>query len=330
MLAFFSLCVVTQKAEIGDKLRRSVYVISLVSRFENRRAFHGMKISRAKFNTQLTITVFGTLLITGCFESNRSTAQLCENNPSICAKLNVQDGQCRHERTDLIWKRFNVLKKPSDLNKFDELMLTKKYARCMELVAQIETTTLKAKKTLRTEALFHAFDSIERLELELKSSYQPSIIYYRWTQGDNEALEQFLKLEETEYLDTPELQLGLATYYVDKDKLHTIDLLQKSLMLYDGRAGKTRDKTVPEAIKSLATANHSLGNLDIAYLWALVGSEMDLPVAKQAQLKLLYPMEDARRDQISDIAGDIASAIEDGDFNSGLLSTLAIIDNKKE
>ncbi|EOD77960.1 hypothetical protein RN22_01500 [Grimontia sp. AD028] len=274
---------------------------------------------------KLAIATITPLLLAGCFESNRSTAQLCENYPQICNKLNVQDGQCRHERTDLIWKRYDVVKKESDLNKFDELLLTKKYAKCMELAAQIETTTLKSKKTLRTEALFHAYDAIDKLEQQLKSSYQPSIIYYRWTQGDNEALEQFLKLEETEYLNTPELQLGLATYYVDKDKEHTIKLLLKALSYYDGRAGETREKAIPDVVKSLATANHSIGKLDEAYLWALVGGELGLPIAKEAQLKLLYPMADSRRATIADIAKDIASEIEDGDFEKGLLMQLATL-----
>ncbi|WP_325893404.1 DUF2989 domain-containing protein [Grimontia sp. NTOU-MAR1] len=278
---------------------------------------------------KLAVAAIPTLFIAGCFESNRSTAQLCENYPQICQKLNVSDGQCRHERTDLIWKRYDVVKKGSDLNKFDELLLTKKYAKCMELAAQIETTTLKEKKTLRTEVLFHAYDTIEKLEQKLKSSYQPSIIYYRWTQGDNEALEQFLKLEETEYLNTPELQLGLATYYVDKDKEHTIKLLVKSLTLYDGRAGETKDKAIPEVIKSLATANHSIGKLDDAYLWALVGGELGLPIAKKAQLKLLYPMTDSRRETIADIAKDIALEIEDGDFDKGLLIQLAALAEPK-
>ncbi|MDD1781332.1 DUF2989 domain-containing protein [Enterovibrio sp. ZSDZ35] len=278
-----------------------------------------MTTGRIPVTLKLIAAIFVPTLLSGCFESNRSTAQLCENYPQICHKLNVRDGQCRHERTDLIWMRFDVEKKPSDLNKFDELMLTKKYARCMELSAQIETTTLKERKTKRTEALYHAYDSIERIEEELTTSYQPSIIYYRWTQGDNDALDQFLRLEETEYLDTPELQLGLATYYVDKDKEHTIDILLKSLSFYDGRAGETRDKTVPEAVKSLATANHSLGLLDEAYMWALVGQDLGLPIAKEAQLKLLYPMPDNRRDDIADIANDVSSAIEDGDFERDLL-----------
>lgn len=281
-----------------------------------------MKATHRIFSFKMTTTLLGSLLLMGCFESNRNTKQLCENSPQICNKLNLPDGQCRHERTDLIWMRFEVEKKPLDLNKFDELLLTKKYAKCMGLAAQIETTTLKSKKTRRTEALYHAFDSIARLEKELKSSYQPSIIYYRWSQGDKEAIEQFLKLEETEYLDTSELQLALATYYVNKDKLHTITLLLKSLSFYDGRAGKTRNKIIPEVIKTLATSYHSQGNLDMAYLWAMIGKNLDIPIAKEAKLKLFYPMSNEKRLHIKKIAHQISKSIVKGDFDENMLKSI--------
>lgn len=55
--------------------------------------------------------------------------------------------------------------------------------------------------------------------------------------------------------------------------------------------------------------------------------ELGLPIAKEAQLKLLYPMADARRVQIADIAQDIASEIESGDFNNNLLNALAALQN---
>lgn len=286
-----------------------------------------MSMTSLKFNfrtyyfKRLAAFIF-VILLSGCFENNRNTNKLCSNYPEICFKLNNNDGQCRHERTDLIWARYDFVKKPSDLNKFDELLLTKKYAKCMLNVAQIETTTLKAKKTLRTEALFHAYDSIERIEKELKTSYQPSIIFYRWTQGDREALEQYLKLEETEYLNTPELQLGLASYYADKDKAHTVSLLLKSLSFYDGRSGYTQDKIIPEVIKSLATINHGQGKLNDAYLWALIGENLGLPVAKEAQLKFLYPMSDEQRDQMIQIAELIAESIEDGQFEKNNLKLI--------
>lgn len=274
-----------------------------------------MKATRHIYWFKISATLLSCSLLIGCFESNRSTNQICENYPLICNKLNLQDGQCRHERNDLIWIRLETQKKPTDLNTFDELIVTQKYAKCMELAAQIETTTLKTKRTLRTEALFHALNSIERIEKELKTSYQPSIIYYRWSQGDNAALEQFLKLEETEYLDTPELQLALATYYVDKDKFHTNSLLLKSLSLYDGRSGKTRDNVIPEVLKTLATSNHSLGKLDDAYLWALIGKKLGVRVANEAKLKLLYPMSDEKRQYITQLADTISTSIEDGNFD---------------
>lgn len=274
------------------------------------------------FSLKTTISLLWVLVLTGCFESDRKTNQLCENNPRLCNDLNTGDAQCQNERTDLIWGRLRVQKKSSDLHKFDELLLTKKYAKCMESAAQIETTTLKSKKTRRTEALYSALDSIERIENALKLSYQPSIIYYRWSQGDKDAMAQFLKLEETEYLNTSELQLALATYYVNKDKSHTITLLLKSLTFYDGKAVNTRKKIIPEAIKTLATSHHALGNVDAAYLWALIGRKLGLPIATDARLKFLYPMSDKKRHQIAAKANRIAKSIEKGKFDKTMLNAI--------
>lgn len=281
-----------------------------------------MKLTAIKTVSLLSVVTASSMLLTGCFEGRQNTKKVCGDNPELCAELNVGDGQCRFERSDLVFQRLAVKEKPSDLNKFEELKLVKRYQRCMELVASIEPTTLKSKKTLRTEALFHAYEEIDRLNEELRDSYQPAIIYYRWSHGDNAALEQFLKLEGTKYLETPELQLGLATYYVDKDKPKTIIILKHALALFDGKNGDTREKVLPEAIKSLATANHASQNMDAAYMWAMVGKQFNLPITNQTQLDRMYPMSPAKRKLISDVADDIASAIDDGDFQATMVNAL--------
>ncbi|WBA14083.1 DUF2989 domain-containing protein [Salinivibrio proteolyticus] len=261
------------------------------------------------------------LLLAGC-EGEPTTNQVCDTHPELCEGLNIGDGQCRFERSDLIFKRLAVDEKPSDLNKLAELKQTQVYLRCMELVAGIEPTTLKERKTKRTEAVYHAYDSIERLERELKDSYQPPVIYYRWSQGDNSALPQFLKLEGTQHLETPQLQLGLATYYVTRDRHKTVRILLHVLELYDGNDEEVRDEVIPEAIKSLATTNHALERFDHAYLWAKVGKDYNLPIADSDQLARLYPLSEERRNQLESLAKDISSAIRDGDFEATLVNAL--------
>ncbi|SIN77377.1 DUF2989 domain-containing protein [Salinivibrio sp. ES.052] len=264
----------------------------------------------------------GLLLLTGC-DGAPTTTQVCETHPELCEGLNTGDGQCRFERSDLIFDRLAVYQNPSDLNKLSELKQTKLYLRCMELVAEIEPTTLKERKTTRTEAVYHAYDSITRLESELEASYQPPVIYYRWSQGDNSALPQFLKLEGTRHLETPQLQLGLATYYVSRDKPKTVRILLHTLELYDGHDNTVMKNVIPEAIKSLATTNHALKRFEHAYLWAKVGQSYNLPIASGDRLSRLYTLTEQQEKSLQTLAFKISAAIDDGDFQASMLAPLS-------
>ena len=172
-----------------------------------------------------------SLLLSGCFDSYRTTERLCDNNPNLCQSLNLNDSQCRIQRTSLILQRHTTLQTPTDQQKFKELKATKEYQFCLEYAARIEPTKLKQRKTNRMQALYHSYESIERLNFQLLSSQDPSIIYYRWSQGDQTALLQFLALEGDPKLESPELQLALASYYIRKDKTKTLDILHHSLSL---------------------------------------------------------------------------------------------------
>ncbi|TOF43654.1 hypothetical protein CGJ28_17955, partial [Vibrio parahaemolyticus] len=62
-----------------------------------------------------------TLTLTGCFEGNVTTEELCQKTPELrCENLNMDDGQCRIPRTKLIWHRFELLKNPSEENQITE------------------------------------------------------------------------------------------------------------------------------------------------------------------------------------------------------------------
>ncbi|OOE94882.1 hypothetical protein BZG78_05925 [Salinivibrio sp. MA351] len=265
--------------------------------------------------------VTSLLLLVGC-DGQPTTNQVCETHPELCEGLNIGDGQCRFERSDLIFDRLAVDQKPTDLNKLTELKQTKAYLRCMELVAEIEPTTLKQRKTKRTEAVYHAYDAIARLEDELEASYQPPVIYYRWSQGDNGALPQFLKLEGTPHLETPQLQLGLATYYVSRDKAKTVEILLHALELYDGRDLTVKQDVIPEVIKSLATTNHALKRFEHAYLWAKVGQSYNLPIANSDRLSRLYTLSEQQETSLQRLAFEISAAIDDGNFQASLLAPI--------
>ncbi|MGF1691874.1 DUF2989 domain-containing protein [Photobacterium kagoshimensis] len=267
--------------------------------------------STAKFKL---LTVLGcTLLLSGCFERHRSTDSLCESYPDICAQLNVNDGQCRLQRASLIWKRYDVLKNPIDSEKFKELKFTHNYQMCLEYAARIEPTELKERKTNRMQALIHSYDSIDRLNKELEASIDPEIIYYRWSQGDKQAMRQFLRLEGKPALETPELQLALATYYNGKDQEKTLRILLHALSLY-----KKGDTVKPEIIQTLATIYHQQKNNEQAYLWSIVGAEFNMPVASKDKLASFYPMAGEKRDGLEQQAEAVIKALKQGRFIAAL------------
>ncbi|OAN13606.1 hypothetical protein A3K86_13575 [Photobacterium jeanii] len=254
------------------------------------------------------------LILSGCFERHRSTDSLCESHPQICEQLNVRDGQCRLQRTKLIWKRFDVMNNPIDTEKFKELKFTYDYQMCLEYAARIEPTEHKERKTKRMKALIHSYDSIKRLNNELAESIDPEIIYYRWSQGDKRAMRQFLKLEGKPALETPELQLALATYYNGKDQVKTQNILLHALSLY-----QQGDKIQPEIIQTLATIAHQQKDSANAYLWIQVGKEFDMPSAEQDKLARFYPMAEDAREALDKKAKRIVKALKKGKFHSGYL-----------
>ncbi len=256
------------------------------------------------------------ILLSGCFEFGMSTSELCEKHPSLCTGLNNNDGQCRHQRTDLIWQRYDVMKEPTALHKFDELMLWQKYQKCIDLSAQIVTTKLKDRKRSRSEALIHSHNEIERLENELKRSSQPEVLFYFWGKGDQQAQQRFLELEGTRVMETPRLQLALATYYTHRDEKKTLRLLHHSLELYDGKKGKTRNHVIPEVIRSIATSYNRLGDTLHAYLWTQIAAQFKLGVAESRQLSMMFPMDDETREKLDNLAEDIADDIDDGEYKA--------------
>ncbi|UTV26891.1 DUF2989 domain-containing protein [Photobacterium atrarenae] len=274
-----------------------------------------MMINRALTTThRLFLSVACLTLLGGCFERHRSTESLCQDHPEICANTNLNDGQCRLQRTQLIWQRYDVLQNPADEEKFKELKFTYAYQKCLEYAARIEPTELKERKSLRTRALIHSYEEIRRLSEELADSADPQIIYYRWSQGDKRALRQFLQLEGTPALETPELQLALATFYTEVDKEKTIQLLKHALELYTGE-----QPIQPEIIQTLATLSHQNKSTDDAYLWAKIGTELGASVASQDKLNSFYPMANAHRQQLDEKALRIAKSIRRGEFSADMV-----------
>ncbi|ASU22591.1 DUF2989 domain-containing protein [Vibrio qinghaiensis] len=256
-----------------------------------------------------------SLLISGCFENNRDTDKLCADNPNLrCERLNINDGQCRVPRTDLIWHRFEVLKNPSDSNKIKEYGLVQAYRKCLELASQIQAIDQTELKQRRFSALINTGKDLEQIEQELQSSSSAETLYFLWSQiGDKRAQREFLQREGKPELDTAEMQYALATFYVQRDREKAIYLLHRTLEL------SPKGSINLDAIKSLASTNQILKQSEKAYIWAMVGKTFNIPVASETELKLLYGFDQNKFDALDDIAEKIVTALKKGQFTPALI-----------
>lgn len=270
---------------------------------------------------RLSLLTLSTFLLSACFEIKPTTEQLCEDHADLqCEQLNMRDGQCRHQRDELILNRFDVLKSNSDLDKLKAIKATHEYQICLTSAAQIEPITAKEIKSKRSEALLHSYEAIDTLSLELQQSKEPKVLFYRWTTGDKEALREFLQLEGTKSLESTEMQYALATFYTQRDGNKTILILNHSLELLTEQNFK--DGLHAIIIKSLASMNHRLGNKKLAYIWALVGKDFKLQVASEKQLDLLYQLNDTEKARLKLISDVIKESIETQTFKSSSLPNL--------
>ncbi|MDO6579811.1 DUF2989 domain-containing protein [Photobacterium sp. 2_MG-2023] len=266
--------------------------------------------SSGKKTRNILFFLSAVVFLPACQGEFKTTDSLCSAHPELCKGLNNNDGQCRIQRTDLIWQRYKQLKTPTDIEKLHTLEFTRSYQYCLEYAAEIEPTRYKERKSVRTAALIHSYEVMEQLSEELADSKEPEVIYDRWSQGEHQAKEEFLKLEGTGQLQTPELQLALASFYTGVDKAKTRQLLLRALELYQGKV-----KVKPDIILTLATQAHQDNNKTEAYLWSRVGSLMGLPVANSETLSRLYPMPQQDKSHLDSLADSIIQSISAGHFN---------------
>ncbi len=275
--------------------------------------------------TKIALLAFSTLMIGGCFESRKNTEQLCTDNPALrCEKLNMDDGQCRIPRTDLIWHRFEVMKNPSEANKISEYKFLMEYRKCLELASQIQTIDQSELRQKRFNALVHAGNEEERIVMELRDSQQPATLYFLWSQlGDEHAQRAFLQMEGSPKLDTAEMQYALATFYTNRDKAKTVQLLNRSLEL------SSANNVNVDALKSLASIYYNLQNKEAAYIWSQVASEYGVQLVAKQQLQLLYGFNDTKYQQLDELAEQVESALKSGSFKASLIPYQIIPKNER-
>ncbi|EGU36255.1 hypothetical protein VIBRN418_15088 [Vibrio sp. N418] len=264
---------------------------------------------------KLATTIGLGFLLSGCFEGRKNTEQLCAENPALrCELLNMDDGQCRVPRTDLVWHRFEVLKDPSDINKIREYHILAEYEKCLTLAAQIQPIDQNNRKEKRFTSQMHVNDEQARVVSELKLSTSPQALYFLWSQeGDEQARRGFLQMEGSQALESAEMQYALATFYTSRDAEKTLYLLNRSLELADGK------KTNIDAVKSLASINFQQNRKELAYIWAQVANQFDVQTASVSNRQLMYGFSAEKYEQLDNIAESVYDAIGDGAYRTTLI-----------
>lgn len=263
---------------------------------------------RNKFNVTF-LALLSLLLLSGCNEK-QNTEQLCVSNPALrCDELNLDDGQCRIPRTELIWHRQFVLRDPSDINKIKEFYLTQNYEHCLEVAAQIQPIDQTEIKARRFHALVMAGENMKKLESELREFHTPHSLYFLWSQlNDRKALYEFLQLDSDERVQTADLQYAYATIYIDRDKPQTIKYLEKAIEL-------SRDPDLDKnVLAALATVNQQLGHPHESYAWTIVAKHFGVDVVGMKLLDLLYGIQDENKEKLDDIADDVIDMIQARDY----------------
>ncbi|MFT5757856.1 MAG: hypothetical protein ACI9LM_002592 [Alteromonadaceae bacterium] len=192
-------------------------------------------------------------------------AELCEMHTEICHEFE-QDSWCKRERIAVGFANLEHLKTPLDPQKFEQLIAYERYATCMEHASKIEHIKFKNKQVMRVNNLLKAREQIYVISKQTKRSLHPDLLYFHWSRYSNKrALARFLLLENTLQLETPKLQLNLATYYVKRDKEKTRQLLYHSLELSNDDA-----PIDVEVFKSISTLFADKKDVENAYVWSKI------------------------------------------------------------
>jgi hypothetical protein len=154
----------------------------------------------------------------------------------------------------------------------------------------------------------------ERVTQSLSATNSANTLYFLWSEtGDNSARRRFLAMEGSPQLDTPELQYALATYYITRDKTKAYQLLNRSLMLSEEISSVNND-----VIQALASVTQSLGKPEQSYLWAMVASQFDIPIASESELRLMFNLSDSTYKRLQKQAEIVTRAIKNGDYSPAL------------
>lgn len=256
----------------------------------------------------LIFLVFLMFTITGC-DSAKTVKTVCLETPEVCEDLNA-DGWCRAERRLVILGRHEENINPTDDLRYQLLLDLEHYKKCVHKASLIEHIKLKEKTTSRVNGYITSIREIKRISEATKNTNHPQLLYWHWSRNaDEQALDKFLALQKNRMLETPELQLKLASYYTKLDPNLTIDILYHALSLYKG----DRPPNI-EILTTLSTIYLKQEKFKHAYVWGKLGqlaggNDIDL-----APLRAMLINENQGIAALDTLAEQYLEAIEAGEF----------------
>ncbi|WP_337840105.1 DUF2989 domain-containing protein [Rheinheimera sp.] len=249
------------------------------------------------------------LALSACSETELNVRTVCEKDSGLCTDLN-EDSHCNNQRRDVILKRFEEKRLPSDNNKYLLLNAFEKYSKCIELAAGIEHIKLKEKTTSRMQGYLTSLNEIKRLSDETVSSEDPRLLHYHWSRNKSEShLEKFLLAEQQGLTETPELQLALVSYYSKRDINKSIRLLHHALELYPANASVD-----PEIFASLATIYYKKKNYPASYHWAYLAQQSGAFNVELQELKIQLEQAKLNHEQIQLQAEQTLQQLQQGQY----------------
>lgn len=229
--------------------------------------FTVVPLKRTKWTKNIIFLLIATFTLTAC-DSGPTLRSICENQPQLCNDLN-SDSWCKLERRKVILGRHQEQQNPSDQVRYQLMLDLERYSVCVEKASHIEHIKLKEKKTSRVKGYITSLKELNRLSQATQDSNDPHLLYWHWSRnGSEQAMQKFLALRDTGILQTPELQLKLATYYVKFDRDLTIDTLYHALEIYDAS-----EPLELEILKTLSTLFIKEEKYKHAYVWGKIAQE---------------------------------------------------------
>ena len=87
---------------------------------------------------------------------------ICSQSPTLCEDL-VDDGWCRHERSDVIRARYYLQEEGSDRRQYELMRGLERYLQCAEHSTNIEYKRAREQKSPRVEGMLAAGRQLEQL-----------------------------------------------------------------------------------------------------------------------------------------------------------------------